>query len=613
MSEPSVLHPETESASRAPTAWYEVETPLVKASVRRLLAPLGVLVNYGLVALFWDAGVRATISWMLMGCLAAAVAATSIRRMERRLGLGAAVPLFLSGAAFSIAGSLLAAASGGHGEHAYSVAWAHAIVTALGVQRGARHAGHRSGDLPLYGFVRAIRRIAVALYLGWLFVLGLQGRLLNPADLALTTWTGLLLGMLLLDERLVAANAAFGEILEYFGASARARRFAERPLALDLPQQIARSAREAQSEHRLAMAAELLETLRAASTSAPPDVRRRYAAASIEAQWSLGRPGRARLIARMGTTCGLEATVLARWLLAVDPPALEKHEARWLKRALWLMTRDDPELMGRVVSLSEALLHDGIKHGVRQLDGVLSDGRCSKASAALPGEAHRRIRHFLDDLIDRFQSLDARLRPTTPPEQSSATSGLLADDLATAAELRRRTKWTSAESAELEVLLGRCRTILGRFVDLARTNLPRVVAEIVRELPGKDSDACPVEISFDAARVDSLYVIAPPEALEVVVRNLAQNAQTWALRGDREPRVWIRIDLAGDPRHPVVEVAVEDSGPGVRPEDRERIWSRGTGLGLVAREVGRLGGDVAVVDSSLGGAAFRVRVPRCSM
>ena len=68
-------------------------------------------------------------------------------------------------------------------------------------------------------------------------------------------------------------------------------------------------------------------------------------------------------------------------------------------------------------------------------------------------------------------------------------------------------------------------------------------------------------------------------------------------------------------------MAVEDAGPGVRPEDRQRVFDRfwrapgapagGTGLGLaIARWIAEHhDGSIAVDDSAAGGARFEVRLP----
>ena len=68
----------------------------------------------------------------------------------------------------------------------------------------------------------------------------------------------------------------------------------------------------------------------------------------------------------------------------------------------------------------------------------------------------------------------------------------------------------------------------------------------------------------------------------------------------------------------VVQLVVADSGPGIAPEDAERVFdpffttkSGGTGLGLaiVARIVDALGGAVWVQRAREGGAAFVVVLP----
>lgn len=98
--------------------------------------------------------------------------------------------------------------------------------------------------------------------------------------------------------------------------------------------------------------------------------------------------------------------------------------------------------------------------------------------------------------------------------------------------------------------------------------------------------------------------------LERVVSNLLRNAAVHAGGA-------IRIGVSGTP--PLLRVEVDDAGPGVPPEERERIFERfarsddarqrpGSGLGLaIAAEHARLlGGSVDVEDRPGGGARFVV-------
>ena len=96
-----------------------------------------------------------------------------------------------------------------------------------------------------------------------------------------------------------------------------------------------------------------------------------------------------------------------------------------------------------------------------------------------------------------------------------------------------------------------------------------------------------------------------------VVSNLLDNAFAWTPDGGR-----IALELAAE--NGTIAVTVSDSGPGIGPVERERIfrpfWSRagdGTGLGLpIARELAHaLGGELAL-DSELGkGSRFELRLP----
>jgi signal transduction histidine kinase len=105
----------------------------------------------------------------------------------------------------------------------------------------------------------------------------------------------------------------------------------------------------------------------------------------------------------------------------------------------------------------------------------------------------------------------------------------------------------------------------------------------------------------------SAIVTADPERLTQVLANLVDNARQAGARAIR-----ITVDPSG--------LLVEDDGPGVPPQARERIFerlvhgphSKGAGLGLaIARGVARAhGGDLTVTDRPDGkpGAAFQLRL-----
>ena len=96
-----------------------------------------------------------------------------------------------------------------------------------------------------------------------------------------------------------------------------------------------------------------------------------------------------------------------------------------------------------------------------------------------------------------------------------------------------------------------------------------------------------------------------------IISNLLTNAFRWTPDGGR-------VELSLQAANGAVAVGVDDSGPGIGFEERDRIfrpfWSRdggGTGLGLaIARELaGALGGRVEL-DSELGkGSRFELILP----
>src|SRR5205807_2243527 len=133
-------------------------------------------------------------------------------------------------------------------------------------------------------------------------------------------------------------------------------------------------------------------------------------------------------------------------------------------------------------------------------------------------------------------------------------------------------------------------------------------------MPEVEQAGCRIEMNI-AGELPA--VAADPMAVELVFRNLIGNAARHGLGGS-----WIGVSAA--PSGGGVEVRVCDHGPGIRDEEKERIFEPfyrgeqtraqripGTGLGLslVKNTIERYKGTVEVNNSPGGGAQFTVRLP----
>jgi two-component system sensor histidine kinase MprB len=115
-----------------------------------------------------------------------------------------------------------------------------------------------------------------------------------------------------------------------------------------------------------------------------------------------------------------------------------------------------------------------------------------------------------------------------------------------------------------------------------------------------------------AESVEPTVVDGIPERLDRAVWNLLENAGKWNTNG---LPVEVRLVRTG-------ELTVRDHGPGIAPDDQDRIFDRfyraasarslpGSGLGLaIVREVAEAhGGTVAAEAAPGGGALMRLRLP----
>ncbi|MCH9681543.1 MAG: HAMP domain-containing protein [Deltaproteobacteria bacterium] len=117
---------------------------------------------------------------------------------------------------------------------------------------------------------------------------------------------------------------------------------------------------------------------------------------------------------------------------------------------------------------------------------------------------------------------------------------------------------------------------------------------------------------------EPVSIAADRQLLKQALVNLVENAVLSAREAGREPvQVAVSVDLLAA----AVVVQVDDNGPGIAEDRRERVFEpyetsrkSGTGLGLaiVKKIVLDHGGEIWIDASPLGGARFRLRLPRLS-
>jgi signal transduction histidine kinase len=119
------------------------------------------------------------------------------------------------------------------------------------------------------------------------------------------------------------------------------------------------------------------------------------------------------------------------------------------------------------------------------------------------------------------------------------------------------------------------------------------------------------EIDYDKRFAAAPTIVSDGDRVLQIISNLLANAFRWTPDGGR-----VELELAAE--NGAVSVAVDDSGPGITPQERERIfrpfWSRdnaGTGLGLaIARELAvALGGRIELESQPGQGSRFELVLP----
>jgi signal transduction histidine kinase len=229
----------------------------------------------------------------------------------------------------------------------------------------------------------------------------------------------------------------------------------------------------------------------------------------------------------------------------------------------------------------------------------------------------------MNTMLDRVQREDTRrrqfvadasheLRSPIAAIRTQAEAALAAPDDTDAAEL------AAGVLAEAE----RMGVLVDDLLSLARHDEALAPPGAVVDLDDVVLDEArrPRRVRVDTHKVSAGRVRCRPDELTRVVTHLLDNAARHA-----ESTVAVSLVTTTDEHdNDIVRLAVDDDGPGVPAEDRERIFERfvrlddarqrdsggaGLGLAVVATVARSCGGEVSVTDSDLGGARFVLTLP----
>lgn len=272
------------------------------------------------------------------------------------------------------------------------------------------------------------------------------------------------------------------------------------------------------------------------------------------------------------------------------------HSLRPIERIATELRRRDAQ---RLDPVPEEQLPTEVEPMVRSLNGLLE--RLRRAFAAQ--------RAFVADAAHELRTPIAALK------LQAGLVGRARDDASRSAALGELNAGIDRSAHLIDQLLTLARSepealaAAGASIDLARV-AGNAVAEMLPLAQARES-----RIGFSAAQPAA--VRGDEKALQSLARNLIDNALRHTPGGSR-----IEVEVAAD--GDTVRLSVDDDGPGIPVEERERVFDRfygrnagddagsGLGLAIVKAVVERHDGHIELAQSALGGLRVAVHLPRAA-
>jgi two-component system, OmpR family, sensor kinase len=275
-----------------------------------------------------------------------------------------------------------------------------------------------------------------------------------------------------------------------------------------------------------------------------------------------------------------------------------------------------------------AALHLIVRHMFRPLAALSAglDERPEHDLSALPDEAlPREIAPFvvaINRLLARVEASVALQRRFVADAAHELRSPLTA--LSLQAERLSATELPDAARERLDALrrgLARTRSLLHQLLTLARlqqrTDVDTTRLRVQEVFRNVLEDLMPLaeakDIDIGVSSTDDVFVHAPQADLTIMVKNLVDNAIRYTPRGGR-------VDLATGVSGARSWIRVEDSGPGIAPEERARVFDpfyrvlgsdadgSGLGLSIVGTIAARMGAKVEFADAAPRGLVVTVTI-----
>ena len=247
------------------------------------------------------------------------------------------------------------------------------------------------------------------------------------------------------------------------------------------------------------------------------------------------------------------------------------------------------------------------------------------AQAGEVGELRDAFVQMVGDIAQSQQKLARASALAAVGEMSAAIAHEVRTPLGilrSSAQILRRESGLSDEGRELigfiESETQRLNGLVSSMLDSARSRPPSFAVCDLHELIRHAVALLAAQAAEKGVRFD-LQLDAPEARLELDAEQMTQVLLNLILNGLQILRQGGQMAIATRQEAEQLVIDVADDGPGIAPEARARIFEAfffqregglGLGLAVVQRIVAAHGGDIEARESAMGGALFRIRLPR---